>query len=314
MTSMWLVFLISRARLPGATPKYPARTTPTQLRAFQTSQLYWSRMHIVMGLRSKYFSCTNKTHSFHQYAENMVSTLKHRIIIEKNNESSTEMKICYIHIKAYAIMNHIQYRYITWMPQERHGIPNTGNLTVFFKQHDMANSKRKMCKLSYSRENHLWYIALGLMKPPFGSFVKSMTTKEGLNSPPDRLFVQEYFLANWNKHQYFLNGNIIILNKSFLVFWDKSYTALPLQWRHVIHRWINLKANRHNSYQHIHILTLCKVFAVYFSTTLPLCAFHWHCLRYVASNHQLFNCLFNNSSMPISSVHIIDYLRGRRWS
>ena len=34
------------------------------------------------------------------------------------------------------------------------------------------------------------------MEPPLRSFVKSMTTKEGLKSPPDRLFVQEYFLAN----------------------------------------------------------------------------------------------------------------------
>ena len=92
-------------------------------------------------------------------------------------------------------MNHIQYRYITWTPQERHGIPNTGNLTVF-KQRDMANSNGNMYKLSYSRENQLWYITLGLMKPPLGIFVRSMTTKKGLNSPPDRLFVQVYFLAN----------------------------------------------------------------------------------------------------------------------
>ena len=82
----------------------------------------------------------------------------------------------------------------------------------------------------------------------------------------------------------------------------------------LIHWWINLKANQHNSNQHIHILTLWNVFAVYFSTTLPLCAFHWHCMRYVASNHSLFNCLFNNSVMPTSSVHIIDSLWRRRSS
>ena len=52
MTSMWLVCLISRAPLAGATPTYPERTTPTQLSAFQTSQVYWSRMPIVLGLRS----------------------------------------------------------------------------------------------------------------------------------------------------------------------------------------------------------------------------------------------------------------------
>ena len=34
------------------------------------------------------------------------------------------------------------------------------------------------------------------MKPPLRSFVKGMITKEGLKSPPDQLFVQEYFLAN----------------------------------------------------------------------------------------------------------------------
>ena len=43
------------------------------------------------------FSCTNKTRSFHQYAENMVSTMKHKIITEKNNKSSPEMKMNYIH-------------------------------------------------------------------------------------------------------------------------------------------------------------------------------------------------------------------------
>ena len=75
------------------------------------------------------FSCTNKTRSFNQYAENMVSTLKHRIITERNNESSTEMTINYIHVYAYTILNHIQYRYTTRTPHERHGIPNTGNLT-----------------------------------------------------------------------------------------------------------------------------------------------------------------------------------------
>ena len=40
MTSIWLVCLISRAPLAGATPKYPERTTPTQLRASQTSKVY----------------------------------------------------------------------------------------------------------------------------------------------------------------------------------------------------------------------------------------------------------------------------------
>ena len=35
------------------------------------------------------------------------------------------------------------------------------------------------------------------MEPPLRSFVKSMTAKEGLESSPDRLFVQEYFLANY---------------------------------------------------------------------------------------------------------------------
>ena len=33
------------------------------------------------------------------------------------------------------------------------------------------------------------------MKPPLRSFVKSMTTNEGLKSLPDRLFVQEYLSA-----------------------------------------------------------------------------------------------------------------------
>ena len=33
------------------------------------------------------------------------------------------------------------------------------------------------------------------MEPPLRSFVKSMTTKEGLKSLPDRLFVQEYLSA-----------------------------------------------------------------------------------------------------------------------
>ena len=33
------------------------------------------------------------------------------------------------------------------------------------------------------------------MKPPLRSFVKSMTTKEGLKLPPDRMFVQEYFFG-----------------------------------------------------------------------------------------------------------------------
>ena len=33
------------------------------------------------------------------------------------------------------------------------------------------------------------------MEPPLRSFVKSMTTKEGLKSLPDRLFVQKYLSA-----------------------------------------------------------------------------------------------------------------------
>ena len=61
----------------------------------------------------------------------MVSALKHRVITEKNNESSTEMTINYIHVYAYTILNHIPYRYTTRTPHERHGIPNTGNLTFF---------------------------------------------------------------------------------------------------------------------------------------------------------------------------------------
>ena len=51
------------------------------------------------------------------------------------------------------------------------------------------------------------------MKPPPRSFVKSLTTKEGRKSPHNRLFVQEYFLANWNKNQHSLIGNIIMLNE-----------------------------------------------------------------------------------------------------
>ena len=49
----------------------------------------------------------------------------------KNNESYTEMTINYIHVNANTILNHIQYRYTTRTPHERHGIPNTGNLTFF---------------------------------------------------------------------------------------------------------------------------------------------------------------------------------------
>ena len=41
------------------------------------------------------------------------------------------MKIYYIHVQAYTIVNHIQYRYITRTPHERHGIPNTGSLAFF---------------------------------------------------------------------------------------------------------------------------------------------------------------------------------------
>ena len=33
------------------------------------------------------------------------------------------------------------------------------------------------------------------MEPPLRSFIKSMTTTEGLKSLPDRLFVQEYLSA-----------------------------------------------------------------------------------------------------------------------
>ena len=77
------------------------------------------------------FSCTNKTRSFNQNAENTVPSLKNRIITEKNNESSTEMTINYIHVYAYTILSHIQYRYTTRTLLERHGIPNTGNLTFF---------------------------------------------------------------------------------------------------------------------------------------------------------------------------------------
>ena len=128
-------------------------------------------------------------------AENMVSTLKHRIITEKNNESSTEMTINYIHVYAYTIFNHIQYRYTTRTPHERHGIPNTGNLTFFNSMTWLYNSKGNICTLSYSRRNQLWYINLVLMEPPLRSFVKSMTTNECLKSLPDRLFVQEYLSA-----------------------------------------------------------------------------------------------------------------------
>ena len=45
------------------------------------------------------------------------------------------------------------------------------------------------------------------------------------------------------------------------------------------------KSKQHNTYQHIHILTSWKVFTIYFSTILSLCAFHWHCLRYDMSHH-----------------------------
>ena len=131
MISIWLVCLISRAPLAGATPKYPARTTPTQPRAFQTSQVYSSRMPIVLGLRSKHFQL------YKQDAQLQPKRRKYGIYTEtqnnyrKNNESSTEMTINYIHVYAYTILNHIQYRYTTPTPHERHGIPNTGNLTLF---------------------------------------------------------------------------------------------------------------------------------------------------------------------------------------
>ena len=79
MTSIWLVCLISRAPLAGATKKYPARTTPTQLRAFQTSQVYWSRMPIVSGLRSKHF------HLYKQDAQLQPKRRKYGIYTETQN-------------------------------------------------------------------------------------------------------------------------------------------------------------------------------------------------------------------------------------
>ena len=120
------------------------------------------------------FSCTNKKRSFNQYAENMVSTLKYRIITDKNNESFTEMTINYIHVYAYTILNHIQHRYTTRTPHERHGIPNTGNLTFFNSMTWLYNSKGNICTLSYYRRNQLWYITLVLMEPPLRSFVKKV--------------------------------------------------------------------------------------------------------------------------------------------
>ena len=120
---------------------------------------------------------------------------KHRIITEKNNESSTEMTINYKHVCAYTILNHIQYRYTTQTSHERHGIPNTGNLTFFNSMTWLYNSKGNICTLSYSRRNQLWYITPVLMEPPLRSFVKSMTTKDGLKSLPGRLFVQECLSA-----------------------------------------------------------------------------------------------------------------------
>ena len=191
MTSIWLVCLISCAPLAGATPKYPQHSWEHFKRARcinPACPLFWVCDHSI-------FSCTNKTRRFNQYAENMVSTLKHRIITEKNNESSTEMTLNYIHVYAYTILNHIQYRYTTRTPHERHGIPNTGNLTFFNSMTWLYNSKGNICTLSYSRRNQLWYITLVLMEPPLRTFVKSMTTKEGLKSLPDRLFVQEYLSA-----------------------------------------------------------------------------------------------------------------------
>ena len=64
---------------------------------------------------------------------------------KKNNESSTEMTINYIHVYAYTILNHIQYRYTTRTPHERHGIPNTGNLTFFNSMTWLYNSKGNIC-------------------------------------------------------------------------------------------------------------------------------------------------------------------------
>ena len=135
------------------------------------------------------FSCTNKARSFNQNAENMVSTLKHRIITEKNNESSTEMTINHIQFWTIFSMDIQCGRNMSVMTSQ------TPAIWPFFNSMTWLTAK-ETCKLSYSRRNQLWYITLVLMEPPLRSFCKSMTAKEGLKSPPDRLFVQKYFLVN----------------------------------------------------------------------------------------------------------------------
>ena len=83
MTSIWLVCLISRAPLAGTLQNIQRELHQHSWEHFKRARcidpacpLSWVCDHSIL-------SCTNKTRSFNQYAENMVSTLKHRIITEK---------------------------------------------------------------------------------------------------------------------------------------------------------------------------------------------------------------------------------------
>ena len=122
MTSIWLVCLISRAPLAGATLKYPHSNELGVL--IPHAHCIGSAIIAFSVVQTRRATSTNTSKIWYLHWNT-------ELLQKKNNESSTEMTINYRHVYAYTILNHIQYRYTTRTPHERHGIPNTGNLTFF---------------------------------------------------------------------------------------------------------------------------------------------------------------------------------------
>ena len=134
----------------------------------------------------------------------------------------------------------------------------------------LYNSKGNICTLSYSRRNQLWYITLVLMEPPLRSFVKSMTTNEGLKSLPDRLFVQEYLLA------YTYPDIMEIIRSLFLNYFATLRIPLTLP---VICRIISLLIIRR---------ILCAVLERYFCNRIPLQITRWPFCYSVSDRYRTF--------------------------
>ena len=132
----------------------------------------------------------------------------------------------------YTIVNHIQYRYITRTPHERHGIQKKRQFDRFVNSKTWLTAKETRVNSPIPEEINCDILPHVLWNHLYPILSRVWHQKRVSNHPPIRcLFKNIFWPTKININTPI--GNIIILDKSLLILWDKSYAALPLQWHHM---------------------------------------------------------------------------------